>query len=516
MANRLATLALTVSVLASHPALASEKSQLLTSRGLVELNATHDSKALALFDQAVAADEADVYARYYRAVVRSRLGDNEGAIADLRVVLAAKPDLRVAALDLGVALIETHNYREALPWLEQAQVDHELDARASLFLGLGQLRLKQLPEARENFQRAAENPKEHLAATYYLGVVDYQSGNWSAAKANFSYVVATDPDSAVGREAAAFLTALGQHEHRPYQIYGGVGFQYDTNVILAGSGQSGAAEDVLGVSQQSDGRTVFTVGGTVVPWQTDNVALSVGYDFFQSVHFSLHEFDLQDQGPSVQLAGTIAGVRLGVLGRYDYYLLGSQSFLQQATAFPWLSVPLGELGRTDLWSNVKRRDYKQRSYSIRDAFHYTLGVRQFVYLGASNRYLSLGYQFERDDPVVSQRLVQEGEFMQAAAESFAYDSDQVDVGIAVPLPAEVTAELTYSFRHEVYDSASRMFTPSHNRRRDNENSFILTARRELWGHVALTAAFLGDFNGSNDPNFEYDRQIVSLGLEGRY
>jgi hypothetical protein len=34
--------------------------------------------------------------------------------------------------------------------------------------------------------------------------------------------------------------------------------------------------------------------------------------------------------------------------------------------------------------------------------------------------------------------------------------------------------------------------------------------------VALTAAFLGDFNGSNDPLFEYDRQIVSLALEGRY
>jgi Tfp pilus assembly protein PilF len=515
MVSRLAALPLVMSLLASHLAFASEQSQLLTSRGLVELNAAHYEQALTLFDQALAADEADVYARYYRAVARSRLGDNEGAIADLRVVLAAKPDLRVAALDLGVALIETHEYEEAVPWLKQAQADNDLNPRASLFLGLGQLRLRQMQDARENFQRAAASPKEHLAATYYLGVVAYQTGKWSAAKENFSYVVATDPDSAVGREAAAFLTALGQHERRPYQLYAGVGFQYDTNVILA-PGDAATAEDILGVSQQSDGRTVFTAGGTVVPWQTDNVALSAGYDFFQSVHFSLHQFDLQDNGPSLQLAGEIAGVRLGVLGRYDYYLLGSQSFLQQATAFPWVSVPTGKFGRTEISFDVIRRDYKQRSYSIRDAFHYTAGVQQFVYLGSSNRYLSLGYQYDREDPVISQRLVQEDEFTEAAAQSFAYDSDQVNVGIGTTLPAEVTMELTYSFRHEVYDSDSRMFTPSGNRRRDDEHVVILAARKELWDNVALTAAFLGDFNDSNDPPFEYNRQIVSIGLEGRY
>jgi Tfp pilus assembly protein PilF len=515
MAKRFAAFALVGSLLTSQLALATERSQLLTSRGLVELNAAHYSEALPLLDQAVADDEADVYARYYRAVARSRLQDNEGAIADLRVVLATKPELHVAALDLGVALIEMQQYREALPWLEQAQVEHELNPRASLFLGLAQLRLRQMQEARQNFQRAAESPKEHLAATYYLGVVDYQTGNWSAARESFSYVVTADRDSAVGREAAAFLSALGQRERRRYGLYGGIGFQYDSNVILA-PGNSGAAEDVLGVSHQGDGLTIFTAGGTLVPWQTDDVTLSVGYDFFQSVHFNLHEFDLQDDGPSLQVAGEIAGVRLGLLGRYDYYLLGSQSFLQQATAVPWLSVPLGNFGRTDLSFDVMRRDYKQRAYSILDAFHYALAVQQYMYFGDSNRYLSIGYQFDRDDPVISQRLVQEGEFTEAAAQSFGYHGDEVDLGVGLPLPAEVTTVLTYSFRHEVYAEESGMFTPSGNRRRDNEHVIILAARRELWEHVALTAAFLADFNDSNDPPFEYDRQIVSLGIEGRY
>lgn len=515
MVNRLATFTVVLPILTAQLAFATERSQQLTARGLVELNASHYSKALKLLDQAVAADGTDVYARYYRAVARSHLKDTQGAIADLRTVLAAKPDLHAAALDLGVALIEVHKYREALPWLQQAQEDRELSARASLFLGLAQLRLNQVQEARKNLRRAAESPKERLAATYYQGVADYQAGDWSAAKEHFSSVVSIDPNSAVGQEAANFLAVLRQHQPRRYQLYAGVGFQYDTNVILAPSGNAGAAEQVLGVSQQGDGLTVFSAGGMVVPWQTDTMALSMGYDFFQSVHFKLSEFDLQDNGPSVQLSGNIGRVQLGLLGRYDYYLLDNQSFLQQATAFPWLSVPLGELGRTDFWYDMTRRDYKQQSYSIQDAFHHTLAVRQFFYLGSSNRYLSLGYQFGLEDPVISQRLVGEGVFTEAEAQSLGYNSDQVDAGIGLPLPRGVTLDLSYAYRHEVYADQSAMFTPSGNRRRDNENLVIVAARKQLWNHVALTFAYLGDFNGSNNPAFAYDRNIVSLALEGR-
>ena len=116
VAGCLAVLAVTAGVAA-----ASEQSKLLYSRGLVEFHADHFEKALALFDQAVAADPADVYARYYRAVTRGRLHDVDGAIVDFKAVLAAKPDFDQAALDLGVALVQTGQYREALPWLEQAQ-----------------------------------------------------------------------------------------------------------------------------------------------------------------------------------------------------------------------------------------------------------------------------------------------------------------------------------------------------------------------------------------------------------
>jgi len=51
------------------------------------------TQALPLFDQAVAADPNDAYARYYRGVTHGRLEQWPAAVTDLRAAAAAKPDL---------------------------------------------------------------------------------------------------------------------------------------------------------------------------------------------------------------------------------------------------------------------------------------------------------------------------------------------------------------------------------------------------------------------------------------
>jgi hypothetical protein len=45
---------------------------------------------------------------------------------------------------------------------------------------------------------------------------------------------------------------------------------------------------------------------------------------------------------------------------------------------------------------------------------------------------------------------------------------------------------------------------------------VVAIRKQLIDAFDVTAAFLGDFNNSNDARFEYDRQIVSLSLGVRY
>jgi len=517
--KRLSLLAISILCLVARAAGASEQSKLLYSRGLVEFHAERLEKALQLFEQAVAADETDTYARYYRAVTRGRLNDVNGAISDLRAVVALQPDLEQAKLDLGVALIQANAYAEAVPWLEQAQHVPDLDARASLFLGLAHLRLGHFAIAREHFHRAAErDPQQSVAARYYQGVADYQEGRRSDAEQHFAYVTTASPDSVMGKEANAFLLKIREADRQRHQVYASVGFQYDSNVVLAPA--DAAIKSGVGISRQSDGRATMSLGGTYVPWQGKRAQLTVGYDFFQSLHFDLKEFNIQDHGPNIQWSGALGPVQFGLLGRYDYYLLDSDSFLQEATALPWVVISDGQSGRTELSYRMRRRDFKKPSFAVRDAFNHAASIRQYVYLNASgDRYVSLGYQFDREDPVISGKLAREHgnitEF-ESIARSFAYDGNEVNGGIGWTFPERVSAEATYAYRHERYAQESAGAIPSGTRRSDNEHQLIVAARKRLTDELSLVAAYLADFNNSNDSRFEYDRHIGSLAVEVRF
>jgi tetratricopeptide (TPR) repeat protein len=474
---------------------ASEQSTRLYSRGLVEFHAERYREALVFFDQAVAADTTDVYARYYRAVTRGRLHDLEGAITDLRVALAAKPDFDQAALDLGASLVQTGAYAEAIPWLQQAQRASECDAQASLFLGLAELRLGNLVAARRNLQRAEKDPQQSIAARYFEGVVAYREGDQREAERLFAEVRAS-PDSEMKREAEVFLERLRGTAARAYHVYADLGFQYDSNVVLAPS--SDVIKQAASISRQSDGRFTLAAGGTYALWQRDRTQLSVGYDFYQSLHFQLTDFDLQDDGPSVQLATAVGPFQFGVLGRYDYYLLSTDSFLQEGMALPWITV-FNENGRTEVLYRMRRRDFIKQDFWIRDAFNHSAGVRQYFYLGSADDYVFLGYRFDREDPIHGG----------AASQQFAYDGQEVSGGFGWVLPAGITAELTYAYRYENY-------APASDGRHDNQHDIMLVGRKDLSEYLALVCGYFGTINNSTNNAFDYERHIGSVALEARF
>jgi tetratricopeptide (TPR) repeat protein len=486
-------------VLTGMAAFASEQSQRLYARGLVEFHAKRYTAALDLFERAVSADPNDPYALYYRGVTRGRLGNYEGAVADLRTVIAKKAALRQAPLELGVALVQTGKYAEAIPWLEQAQHLPNLEARASLFLGIAQLRLERLDAAQQSFARAdARDPSLHVAARYYEGVTAYRAGKWSAAEEHFSYVVASSPDSVMGREAGAFLTDIrrGQGGHTDYQVYGALGFQYDSNVVLAPANE--AVKTQPAISKQADGRVTIQAGGAYVPWRSEHAQLSIGYDFFQSLHFELANFNLQDHRPSAQVQYDAGFAQLGLLGRYDYYFLETDSFLQEAVGLPWVTIPEGGFGSTELFYRMRRRDFLKLPYNgLLDAFNHSVGVAQLFYLGPSVRYLAAGYRFDHEDPV------------NAKGDSFGYDGNEVNVGIGWAFPAAVNAEAGYAYRHEAYAAAS-------NGRQDDVHQIVCAASKRLTDHLMLTAGYFATINNSNQAEFAYNRHIGSLTLEVRF
>lgn len=501
--TRVAVVAVLVALSAVRAA-ASEESQALSARAAVELAAGRTAEGMALLDRAVAADSFDAAVRYQRGVERAKARNFETAIEDLRAAVAYRPDFPAAQLELGAALVETGRSEEAIAPLLKAQEVPALEGSASYFLGVAYLRLNQMDDARRNLDRAlARDPSLAVAVQYYRGVIAYRRGDFAAAEEQFRAVEREAPTSALGLEASQFIDVIERTRPTGYRLFARTALEYDSNVALAPDTTLPGAE-----SEEGDGRFVVNAGGTFVPWSNHTAGLSLGYEFFQSLHFDLHEFNLQDHRPTVQLTAEHGAFSGGLLGRYDYYFLTDDSFMQEGTVFPWGSMEQEGFGHTDVYYRMQRRDYKQLEFQVLNGFYHETGARQFVELGNPTREAWVGYQFEASV------------LFDGGQDEYQYDAHQVEVGLRWLMPYAVTFETGYRYAHKDYDSASgNAFRPAPGRRRRDHDQRVVAAFErplsEISPHLFVTASYFGTFNESNKDDFEYDRHIGSLGVEVR-
>ncbi|MBX3024811.1 tetratricopeptide repeat protein [bacterium] len=540
-----ALLATLLACLIAGPAPANEASQAFGARALIAIDDGKNAEALALLDQAVAADPDDADVRYQRGVVRARSGDSSGAIEDLERALALRPYFPNAALELGIALVDADRPAKAEAPLMQAQQVASLDAQASFYLAVAQLRLRRYELARTNFTRAADrDPSLATAAQYYEGVIAFRRRDYESAESAFAAVQRQNPDTAMGRESAQYLTVIADERAADYSAFGTMALEYDSNVTLGPSQTIPSS-----VSGKGDWRYVINGGGRWTPLHWGRASLSVGYEFFQSVQFQLSDFNLTDNRPSMQLQYDFDWVSIGLLGRYDYYLLGGESYLSEATGMPWVSIREEGFGRTEIYARVQPRSFKAANcpppttpggagsacYGALNGIYSFAGTRQFFDLGNAAQQLWVGYQLGFQTPQPGNTPLQEFN-----RDQYQYGSWAGEVGIRWPLPFQVLSELAYRYEHQTYSPASgcivngsstpaacndlqnypngfnpRGLTP----RVDNDHRVIFSLERpvpELWEHLSLVLSYFGTFNDSNKTVFTYDRNIGSFAVQVRY
>ena len=514
---------------------ASDSAEMMYSRGLVEFHKQNYEQAMPWFDSAVGMDATDPAARYYRAMARAHLNQKAEAIADLQYALELKPDFYICRIELAGLLIDESRYDEAMAQLNLVENQPEVDGRAAFLKGLIYLRQGQLDEADSSFAYAAGHDQS-LAATaaYYQGIIAYRRKDTHDAKAQFNEALRRVPSqSGIGREAASGLQTIRSGSAQRYMLYAESGFQYDTNVCLLpddGSGLSGHngclsfdSSDVGdgSIGNESDGRYILNAGGFVRPVLTDRIQLTVGYEFYQSVQFHLQQFDLQDHRPRIQLTADLGPVILGALGQYDYYLLQTNSFLQDFNGTGWGIVPEGTVGRFEAFFRARRRDFKMLLYDVRDANNYSPGVRQLFYLGAPDQYVFLGYRYDKEDPDNSLAA-----FSDIDSKAFGYDGNEGSIGLRWVWPYDISSELGFAYRYERYDSQSSETDPDQPGSRRKDNDYRVRAYLELpWtlfadfdfaDNLSFGLGYMFSINDSNQSNFDYNRNIVSATLQVRY
>jgi len=502
---------------------ANVRSQALYARGLVAFDTGQWQQAYRLFDQAVQADAGDALALYYRGLTQARRGQRPAAIQDLEAALRLNPTLSHAALDLGIAYFDAAQYPQAKIWLERAHQQGAERFTAAFFLGLTLYRLGDDSGAQTYLNEAKADPELRPSAQYYAGLSLLRQGKSAAGRAELAQVAREQPQSDVGTAAQPYAGAEARQPpsatpvqlKKPWSLYGELGFEYDSNVVIAPSDSDVKAAE--GISRQADGSAVLQAGGSYTLLDSNIGSLRAEYDFYQSVHFRLTGFDLQGHRVRLDAASQPGLISYGVSGTYDFYALDYQSFFQEALGTPWIAVAEGGAAATQLYYTVRGRDFFRQPYDpSRDAVDNAVGLRQYLALGSADRVLSFGYQFDAEQtlthgpdggPIVCMPM--QPPTSGCGGRDFDYKGNQFDVGVSLPILDVVRAQLAYLFRLEDYQFPnSRLdFGP---RRHDNEHQFVVALTHDLTPHVALGLDYFGVINNSNVPDFDYDRNVVSV------
>ena len=361
--------------------------------------------------------------------------------------------------------------------------------------------------ARERFADALADDPSDGAARYGLGLALGKLGRWSEAKAAFEEVLAADPgfaDAARARDiAAARLRDAGERAaaaeesegaaRRSWGLRAGTGMQYDSNVRLDPT------------HPKRSGAAVFTAGAYYEPVHRRNFLLRLDWDLYETVQTDARDFDFGWNS----VFGTASwaphpAVWLGLQGGYDHYTLGGDQWLQEPWVKPFANVIEGNVGVAYLAYRWGFGDWRAFPFhDVRTGPTDAVSLTQMFFLGDPSRWISFGWQWDDERPT------------HASGDDYRRYGNQGLVGLGLPGWWRTYGELTLLYRADDYLDPNS-FSPTHQRRQDDQYEMIATIRRPITDWLSAIAWYDGTWHPSNIGLFDYRRHVVGAGVEVTY
>jgi tetratricopeptide (TPR) repeat protein len=484
----------------SLPALASEASRGLIQQGADELGRNRFTEALALFQQAAAADPQDGEAYFLEGAALNRLGRYGGALESLQQSEKLKTAQSELYFELGWAYLFTRDYERAIEALTSYEKTRPGRGLTQEFLGRAWLGLDQDAKAEPAFQEALRR-EARLAPTsnYYLGAIALRRGDREQAAALLEDLSRQKPASDIGRSARALLDTQRIPPERPWSIALSASGGYDSNVIQL--------DPTLPLPAGLDKRhAVFTqlsAAGAYDILRTSEDAVSAGYGLSGALYNDISEFNTFDNRLSLAWKHRLdqqMSLNLGVDNRYGQIGGNSQSYD--------LTLPLSLDVRLADWAAIRPSYtflYSENFLPVaaaldRDGTSHAPGVTLFLRDPATRITGRFGYSHRWDETDGS---------------DYDLESDTLSVGVNWPLPERVALDASYSRIFERYDNPNS-FTGFTLARSDDvdiaraELSKTLNARWSVW------AAYNYIRDDSDLAIFDYTRQTGTAGVTFRY
>jgi len=475
------------------------------SKGVSALNQKKYSQAIQDLKEALGENPNDLDAMYYLGVALNKAGRHQEAETTLKKVLSLDPTYRKAHFDLGVVEYDLKKYPQALKEFQQAEKDDANNGLIHYYQGLTYHHRGDFERSSRLFLRTvALAPELGLTAHFYAGVGFYRLGLLEEAKDEFQEAIRIDPASEVARSAQEFLEKLtpSKRKAKPWDITLSTAYQYDSNVILLPGGSTLPS----GISQRHDHRFVFYGQGGYRLLETSEWSSGVSYDFYQSLHTELNEFNVQNHGGSAFVSFRKKSWQIRVPYKLDYVFVDGDSFLLSNTVKPTFTFKETPKLYTQLSYGFSLKDFQNGSQfptnSDRDGMNHLVSISQTIGFAKTAR-AQIGYTYDREETGNS-----------SAQDDWEYQGHQISGTLRLPSFKGISLRIKADYTVQDYSNPNSFSATGLQQREDRIQTYMVTLVKGLGKGVTGSVQYIYNKNDSNLSVFEYDRNIFSFILAG--
>lgn len=413
-------------------------------------------------------------------------GLTEQAVVELERAHALGDDSPELHAALGNAYYELGRVADARRHLRQARDANPDDAGIALRLGLAELALGQPEAAAREFEAARGDLELAPLALYNLGIARLQNDEPTAAREALVEAAILAGDPVLARRARSMLHEIVPREQaarKRWSLSGSAGLLYDDNVTTS------EADFSTGIG---DGAAAFDLSADYRILDDPGLRLEVGYDFFQTVHFQLRDFDQQVHGFRLGTSREIGPGEAGLDYRFTLSTLGGERFLDIHELRPRF-----EFAPHPRWYVVAWPRFQARNFGFnprRDALNGAAGMDHFFFLPDGRGYTFASISVEGED---------------ASGPEFDFVGFQLRGGVRLPfslLGGAYRAEGDYRFGLRDFTNP----TPSiGTERADRVHAFRFRLVRTLTEWAELRVDYDHARSSSNLPSIDYRQNVVA-------
>lgn len=405
-------------------------------QGLEAVDSGQWDRAMEIF-QALSDSQPDrPEATYFLGIAAAHGGNDVVAVDAFSRVAAIDPSYRWVQANLGLTLFRLGEMTRAEDHLLEALLQGPDDADVLLHLGMIDEQRGEYDRALRLFHESAnEDPQVAGLAMLQAAHLELNLGNLPNAL-DFLERARMSAGPASAQEAAdKMLAALARGSATPsrFSLNGGVGFELDDNVTLS-------EQDLA--TGLSDEALVLNAGVDIYMLRDENLWVSFGYDFYQSLYRTLTDFDAQIQEPGVSIGGRIGRVYPTFSYAYRHEMLGSEDYLSAQQIDFDLEIALA-----GSWSALLGVENEWRDFEPTPA---RSGSVTTLIVGQTIRFF---------DGLVSAALFWEPSWQRTDGTPFNYDGQAINaqVGFFIPRGRGIDLSLSYEYADRDYTDLTSGF-----------------------------------------------------------